>query len=723
VARRGSGLPTAKTARPVRWAAALAAVATGAFLLRLLVLVQLRHTLLFAVLIGDAQEFDTLARQIAGGRLAGSDVFYEAQFYPYLLALVFHLAGHHVFVVRIVQAVLGSAACAFLGLAGRAFLDERVGLIAAAALAIYPAAIFFDCIIQKSSLDLLLMTALLATLGAFLRRRDWRALVLSGVVMGLFTWNRENARVLVPVIALWLCFAFRDVAWRRRFAWLGLFAAGITIALMPVSIRNYVTSGELLISTSQLGANLYIGNHPGASGAYQAFVPDHGNAVFERADATLLAQQAAGRVLSPGEVSSYWTGRALDYIRAQPGAWLRLMARKLLLTFGAREVTDTESLEAYADYSSVLALLQWFGFGVVLPLAVFGAWVRRADWRRWWLLPAIVVSFGFAVTLFFVLARYRFPIVPVVMLFAAAGIAALLDWRQADRRRWTPGLIAAVVVALPVNLTLRSQDDQTFLNVGTELIRGGRPGDAIPLLEKAIALSPDDAPPHFNLGIALNATGNKAQAIAEFTNAVRLWPDYFEAHRALALTLREVGRASEARTHFEAAVRLNPDSAGAHTNLGNALMEAGVPGRAILEYEAAVRLRPEDAAAHAGLALALGATGQHDRAMTEFTEALRLQPEAVGTRVSYGDLLMTVGRVTEAVAQYEVASTSAPESVGVRHRLAQAYGRAGRLTDALATLEGMLATVKASGPEAAVPQIEQAIREIKTRIKSRMPGS
>ena len=71
----------------------------------------------------------------------------------------------------------------------------------------------------------------------------------------------------------------------------------------------------------------------------------------KRADATRLAEEAAGRRLSPGEVSDFWTARALAYIRAQPGSWLRLMARKAALTFNAVELSDTESQSVYADQS------------------------------------------------------------------------------------------------------------------------------------------------------------------------------------------------------------------------------------------------------------------------------------------------------------------------------------------------------------------------------------
>jgi tetratricopeptide (TPR) repeat protein len=672
---------------------------------------------LLSGLMGDGRHYDEWAQRIAAGQWIGAGVFYQAPLYPYCLAILYRLAGHNLNHVRLVQAILGAASCALLGLAGRRFFSERVGVVAALLLAVYPAAIFFDALIQKSSLDIFLVTIALALLGEFTARRDWKWLAALGVAIAAFTLNRENARVLYPVIALWLWFNFRDVPVRRRMTWIAAFAAASLAVLLPVGYRNYRVGGEFLISTSQLGPNFYIGNHSRASGTYEPLLPGRGDPVFERDDATRLASTAAGRALSPGEVSNYWLGQSFAYIRSYPFQWMALVGKKALLTLNRAELPDTESIDAYADYSRILRGLLWLNLGVLLPLAAFGAWVHRAQWQRLLILYGILAGLALTVAIFYVVARYRHPFVPIVLLFSAAGLNGLLDLRtgaapaadavakrgaakrSAARQQrasspaatgpWLPGLAAAGLVAIVANLPIEAGRDETYLNLGVLLAQNGRPADAIPVLVKAVSLDDGYAEPHFRLGLAYQDSGEPQAAIEELQKALRLRPDHAEAHSALGLLLRGENRSAEALSHFLEASRLAPDSAETHSNLGLALLEAGRPQEAIAEhrqaavlspgnprphnnlaialqqagevrqavaeYEKALAITPDYAEAHANLALVLASTHEFDPAFVHFREAIRLQPGNLEIRIAYGDALRAAGRSAAAIEQYEAA--------------------------------------------------------------------
>ncbi|MGH9219957.1 MAG: ArnT family glycosyltransferase, partial [Vicinamibacterales bacterium] len=306
-----------------------------ALLVRLIHVWQIRPSPFFDVLLGDANGYDQWAQQLAGGDWIGSQVFYQAPLYPYFLGVLYSVFGRDLLVVRTVQAVIGSASCVLLGMAGARLFSQRVGLIAGLALALWAPAIFFDGLLQKSVLDMFFVC-----LGLYLISRiahppegghhhdttpgnqvvsgfsriDWIAL---GLAMGALALTRENALVFIGVILIWAWFRVE-----RKIAVAG-FVAGIAIVLLPVMLRNYAIDGGLYVTTSQFGPNFYIGNNPQADGTYASIRFGRGAPEFERTDAAEVAEGSVGRSLTASEVSSYWTGRALGYITGQPLDWLR----------------------------------------------------------------------------------------------------------------------------------------------------------------------------------------------------------------------------------------------------------------------------------------------------------------------------------------------------------------------------------------------------------------
>jgi len=741
-----------------RWLALLLGIGALAFALRAGHLFALRDSPFFTVLVGDGRQYDAWAQRIAAGDWIGRDVFYQSPLYPYFLAVIFKLSGHHLFIVRLLQAAMGACSCVLLGFAARRFVGPAAALAAAGLLAIYPPAIFFDGLIQKASLDLLLITGTLALLAEFMVRRDWKWIAGAGLALGLLALNRENARVLYFVVAGWLLFGFRDVVFRGRLKWALAFTVAVACVLVPVGLRNYQVGGEFLLSTSQFGPNFYVGNHTGASGSYEPLLSGRGDAEYERRDAVRLAEQAAGRPLSASEVSSYWWRRTVADIRTEPLSWLRLVGRKLFMTMNAAEVVDTESLEAHRESSPVLRVFQWLTFGVVLPLAVLGAWVTRADWRRLVLLHMTIVTLMFSVAAFYVLARYRFPVVPVLLILSGAGLAALV--RSPARLIQSPGgwvgLVLAGGVAVIVNLPVSGDAaDSTWFNVGSEFIDAGRPADAVPLLERAIAEAPGHADAHFHLGVALSNSGDMERAAQEFDAAVRLQPDHAPALAAsaaalvslgrnaesverarrastlapanvtvrttLATALWREGRQSEALVEYNEAARLTPDDPLVQNNLGTALQLLGRHEEAIPHYERALTGKPGYVEAMSNLALAYASTGRASLAAERFRQALGLAPENFGIRVNYGDLLIATGHVEDGIEQYRQALSRVPASpdaaIDVLDRLARAYAKAGKWTPAIDSLQQARVLANAAGLVDRATAFDRLIAEWRTREK------
>jgi tetratricopeptide (TPR) repeat protein len=364
---------------------------------------------------------------------------------------------------------------------------------------------------------------------------------------------------------------------------LALVIVALAAAVMPVAIRNAIVGGEFHITTSQLGPNFFIGNNAQASGTYVPLVYGHGAAKYERADATMLAEKAVGRTLSPGQVSRYWLMQAFDFIRAEPAAWVELMRIKTMLFWNATEIGDTEDQYVYADWSSILRVLNpMWHFGLLCALAAIGFVLTLRHWRTTWLLAAVVLVYAVSVIAFYVMARYRYPIVPVLMLFAAAGIVEAIDAVRGRRRVETWMIIVAVVWAGWVWLATRPiRNDMvrasTYQNIAHALDAQNKLDEAFSYYERARDLWPRDPLVHIMLGRVRLDQKRPADAIPHFTEAVRVAPEYAPAHVALGAGLLDAGQLDPAETEFRKALLLDPGNSKAKDGLEQVRLRQSSP--------------------------------------------------------------------------------------------------------------------------------------------------
>jgi tetratricopeptide (TPR) repeat protein len=671
-----------------------------ALAIRLIHIWQIRRSPYFDVLMGDANGYDLWAQRLAGGDWIGTEVFYQAPLYPYFLGAVYAIFGRDLLIVRIVQALIGSASCALLGLAGARFFSPRVGVIAGLALAFWAPAIFFDGLLQKSVLDLFFVCVGLYLISAISNQQSaisnqntaisqWIAL---GAAMGALALTRENALVFILVILVW--------AWYQhsRKVVIPAFVIGLAIVLTPVVVRNYAIDGGFYLTTSQFGSNFYIGNNPGADGTYASIRFGRGAPEFERIDAKEVAEASVGRDLSASEVSSYWTGRALGYITSQPLDWLRLTGRKMLLLVNRTEMVDTESLESHAEWSAPVAWLSWIAhFGILVPLAVLGIIVTWRD-RRLWILHALTVTYALSVVAFYVFARYRYPLVPLLLLFASAPFDSPFDSQQRTSRplllaqglrRW-PVIVSVVMAAIVANLSMLSPALMRAItenNLGTALQEQKRYEDAIRHHERAIAVAPDYAPAYNNLGAALRASDRVDEAIANYRKALELEPDYPSAAFNLANALLAKGETGASVEQFREALQKSPQSVEAQNNLGTALAARGDTAGAMAAFRAAIAVDDRSVIAHRNLGNLLIDTGSRREGVQHLERAIALAPLEPEAIYDVGTVLLEDQNFLGAAARFQAALTIKPDWPEAHNNLGIALASQGRIAEALTHFE------------------------------------
>lgn len=573
--RIAAELPPAPEATVPRGAVAFRfpaiAVAGLALLVRLAVLAGTQGLPFFRGPIGDAKAYLDWSARIAAGDWLGraEGLFYQAPLYPYLLASLratFGLDGA-LLAVRLLQIGFDALACGVLVEIGARAHSRAAGLASGLALALYAPSIVLDVQLAKESLVVSLGVLALGVLLAAARAPGVGLIFGAGVLLGAICLLRESALLLAAAVGVWTWIAFpgggqltaatpasrqRSGARARR---LLLWGAGLLLMLAPVATRNFVVGGELALTTAQAGPNFYIGNHAGATGSYTPLRAGRGDAQFERRDATELAEAARGERLSARAVSAYWFSRGFGFWRNEPIAAASLLMRKLRLALQAEEITDIEADWIYARASPLLRALGYFGhFGVLAPLALMGLlW----DWRglpardRTLLLAWLGAAFA-GLVLFYVLGRYRALLLPPLFLLAGIAISRLASC--IGRRRRLPGTWTGIAFAASGLLVFFANGPGRFAsppapaeaNLALAYALEGRFAEAEDAYRRALALDPEHFGARLGLGNLLLVGGRSVAALPHLERAAALQPQDVDARRQLAIAAEAVRASSTA---------------------------------------------------------------------------------------------------------------------------------------------------------------------------------
>ena len=218
---------------------------------------------------------------------------------------------------------------------------------------------------------------------------------------------------------------------------------------------------------------------------------------------------------------------------------------------------------------------------------------------------------------------------------------------------------------------------------GAALLRQGK--DALPILQRAIQLSPDDADTHYYLGSALQERGDVAGAMARCRRALELHPTYTAAIVALADLLQHSGRFAEAAAGYRRALAIEPESAELHNNLGNALRDDGQLDDAVASYRRALEIKPELAEAHSNLGNALRRLEQPHEAAASYRRALEIKPRFAEAHNNLGNALRDLGHLDDAVASYRRALDINPNFADAHSNFGNALRDLGHLQEAAAS--------------------------------------
>ncbi|MFH0777158.1 MAG: tetratricopeptide repeat protein [Candidatus Eisenbacteria bacterium] len=610
-------------------------VALLAAAVRAVHLAGLHGSVFFKEPILDSMLYDTWARRIASGDWLGHDVYFMGPLYPYFLGIVYTVFGRTPLAASAVQLALGLASILLVFAIARRVAGSGVALLSGVLLAFYGPLLFFDGLLLPEFLGILLNLLWIYLLVRTKSNVRPLHLFAVGVLLGLSALARTSALLFLVAIGLWLVLG-EKMPLRRVLVSLGVLTLGLLAVLMPVGVRNYVISGDRVLVTSNGGLNFYIGNHAEANGLYTDVKELRMVGGDPESDWTgrFEAEKAAGRSLRPSEVSDFWLGRGLEFVKKSPGSFALLFLRKTFLFWNSFEFPQIEDYRAWKQTSGFPFALISFAF--VGPLGILGMLLASHRRSEFFLLRLFVIFYTISICVFFVTARYRVQVVPVLSVFSAYSLwwfAGAVSRGAFSRVLPALLVLAALVPATgrPVLSALGIHPSQgswySHFYMGTKLLTDpGSLDRAIEELKLATQLNPANPEAFNNLGLAYERKGMVDDAAGAFRAAIGADSTYVESWYNLAFTAQKQGDYAGAAALYGRVLALQPYLPRAHFNVAICFMQSGNLPQAAAHLRTVISMQPENVEAHNQLGIVLGEQGDLAGAISEFEAALRIDP-------------------------------------------------------------------------------------------------
>ncbi len=561
----------------------------------------------------DSKVIDLWAQEISHGDFWGSKAFFRAPLYPYVVAFLYKTWGTNPAPVIRFQMFLGILTVFFIYFYARYLFSIRTAQISGLIAACWPTLLFFEGELMITTLAVFLSLLALIAIHLAIDRGHRVLLFCAGLLLGLAAITRPT---ILPTALLPLLY-FRLVRKQRDWRFIGkntaVYLLGAAVIILPVTVRNYLVADDLVLISTQAGANFYIGNSRYADGS-TVVMPSAGPIFKDKYEDSIYSQSVsfAGNKLNKAdikdsEVSGFWIKKAFGEISGNPARFVQLFLKKAWLFWHGQEIFNNKNLYFAHNYSPIMRLLLWkkglnFPSGILFALMIAGIYFCFKEKRNTMIPLLFIALFWLTISLFFVCARFRQPIIPVSIIFAAFGAHRLfLLFQRHEKNSFVPvGLFVFSMIFLNIGGNVNSRKNRSqFQNlVGAAYLQKNQPDQAIPYLEKALKIAP-----------------NNPSAIRSLTYA------YIQAERL-----------KDAERMLIAGIKREPRSAQLINNLAALYMKTNQVQKAIPLFEKVTQLVPEKPDAYMAIGSIYEKIGRIDAAISTYQRLLKNNPNVYAAK-------------------------------------------------------------------------------------------
>ena len=327
---------------------------------------------------------------------------WEPPLYPYLVAGVFRVFGIYsrpsAFVLLAINSAFSALTCIPIFLVARRIFSEKVAVGAAWAWALLPNVMFWSTrAVWETSLAALLLASIVGMALKLQGEEGWPPWLQFGLLWGITALGSTSLLSFLPAAGLWTWYR-RARAHKRSVGGIVLASAVFLACITPWILRNHATFGRWIFIRDNFGAELRLGNGPGANGTWMEYL-------HPTQDVYAMRQYQ-----SMGELAyiDMRKRQAVDYIKADYPRFAGLCLKRFIYFWaGPPKATQPPWLnDAKNSLYMASSVLTFWGLGRGLRMRKPGAWLL------FWLL-AIYPAVYYVV---FPSPRYRVPIEPVMTI-------------------------------------------------------------------------------------------------------------------------------------------------------------------------------------------------------------------------------------------------------------------------------------------------------------------
>jgi len=449
----------------------------------------------------------------------GPRVFHQDPLYPYFVALIYRVAPRAPISVVFVQFLLGAVTAACVYLLGRRLASERAALVAGVLAALYGPFLYYESLLLRDTLLVTLSALFLLSIESARRAERFGRWLAPGVLAGAIYLTKPNILIFLPLLAAWIVAAGEI---RRRWAAAGALAAGFALLLLPVVGRNLAVGSPALKTTTRGPIEFINGNNPWHRGIGWFDGDDPRVTGYARE----ILSRTKGRLFPTiVEVLRTWRGRYSDLVVLQ--------IRKLGFLLAPFEMPNNASY-AYFRSNSPLLRMGLPTFYVLSPLAALGLAVSATSWRRFLPHYLFLLAGGAATVAFYVIARFRIPYVPSLLVFAGMGVDHVARAAAARRGRLVAASLSLVAALLVVNSIFDYSDaelvrPQDYVVAAEAYAARGETARALSEMDRGLGVFPEFSPLHLIAARMRERAGDTEGALREFGEAARIDPGSREA--------------------------------------------------------------------------------------------------------------------------------------------------------------------------------------------------